>query len=94
LETRPDYINEKELTEMRELGATRVEIAFRRLTIRFLKNKRGHGVKEIIEATNLLRAFGFKITYHLMPGLPGATAKKDLELFKNYLATNASSRIR
>jgi elongator complex protein 3 len=83
LETRPDYIDEKELIEMRELGATRVELGVQAVDDRILaKNNRGHGVKEIAEATALLRAFGFKITYHLMPGLPGATAKKDLELFK------------
>jgi elongator complex protein 3 len=83
LETRPDYINEKELIEMRELGATRVELGVQAVDDSILaKNNRGHGVKEIAEATALLRAFGFKITYHLMPGLPGATAKKDLELFK------------
>jgi elongator complex protein 3 len=83
LETRPDYISEEELIEMRELGATRVELGVQVVDDRILaKNNRGHGVKEIAEATALLRAFGFKITYHLMPGLPGATAKKDLELFK------------
>ena len=83
LETRPDYINEKELIEMRELGATRVEIGVQAVDDKILtKNKRGHGVKEIAEATKLLRDFGFKVTYHLMPGLPGSTAKKDLALFK------------
>jgi len=83
LETRPDYINEKELIEMRELGATRVEIGVQAIDDKILeKNKRGHGVKEIAEATKLLRDFGFKITYHLMPGLPGSTAKKDLVFFK------------
>ena len=83
LETRPDYIDEKELVEMRELGATRVELGVQAVDDEILKkNHRGHGVEKIAEATALLRAFGFKITYHLMPGLPGATAKKDLELFK------------
>ncbi len=83
LETRPDYINEDELIEMRELGATRVELGVQAVDDEILKkNKRGHGVDKIAEATALLRAFGFKITYHLMPGLPGATAEKDLELFK------------
>jgi elongator complex protein 3 len=45
-------------------------------------NKRGHGVEAIAQATKLLRQFGFKITYHLMPGLPGSTAAKDLKMFK------------
>ena len=83
LETRPDYINEKELREMRELGCTRVEIGVQAIDDKILTlNKRGHGVKEIAEATKLLKQFGFKVTYHLMPALPGATPKKDLELFK------------
>ncbi|MDO8667476.1 MAG: tRNA uridine(34) 5-carboxymethylaminomethyl modification radical SAM/GNAT enzyme Elp3 [bacterium] len=83
LETRPDYINEKELWEMRELGATRVEIGVQAIDDKILKlNKRGHGVSEIVQATKLLKDFGFKVTYHIMPGLPGSTAKKDLAMFK------------
>jgi len=83
LETRPDYINEAELLEMRVLGATRVEIGVQAVDDRILKlNKRGHGVKEIAAATKLLKKFGFKVTYHLMPALPGATPKKDLAMFR------------
>ncbi|MFA6171362.1 MAG: tRNA uridine(34) 5-carboxymethylaminomethyl modification radical SAM/GNAT enzyme Elp3 [Patescibacteria group bacterium] len=83
LETRPDYINEKELWEMRALGCTRVELGVQAIDDKILKqNKRGHGVAEIAKATKLLKDFGFKVTYHLMPGLPGSTAKKDLAMFK------------
>jgi elongator complex protein 3 len=83
LETRPDYINIDELVQMRELGCTRVEIGVQAPDDEILKlNKRGHGVLEIVKATKLLRDYGFKVTYHLMPALPGATPAKDLELFK------------
>jgi elongator complex protein 3 len=83
LETRPDYINEKEVLEMRELGCTRVELGVQALDDKILeKNLRGHGVKEIIEATKLLKNYGFKVTYHIMPCLPGSSAKKDLMMFK------------
>ena len=83
LETRPDYINQRELEEMRIFGCTRVEIGVQAADDEILKlNKRGHGVKEIVEATKSLKEYGFKITYHLMPALPGATPKKDLEIFK------------
>jgi elongator complex protein 3 len=83
LETRPDYINDQELLEMRELGATRVEIGVQAIDDKILElNKRGHGVKEIIEATKLLRDYGFKITYHFMPALPGSTPAKDFTMFK------------
>ncbi len=83
LETRPDYINKSELIEMRELGCTRVEIGVQIIDDEVLDfNQRGHGVKEIINATRLLREFGFKITYHLMPGLPGSNVKNDVKKFK------------
>jgi elongator complex protein 3 len=87
LETRPDYIDEPELIQMRELGCTRVEIGVQAVDDRILKiNKRGHGVKEIAAATRLLKEYGFKVTYHLMPALPGATPAKDLSLFKSLFA--------
>lgn len=83
LETRPDYINDEELKEMRILGCTRVEIGVQAISDEILKfNKRGHGVKEIAEATDLLKKYGFKITYHFMPALPSSTPKKDLQMFK------------
>jgi len=83
LETRPDYLNEKELWQMRELGCTRVEIGVQIIDDKILKlNKRGHGVAEVVEATKLLKNFAFKVTYHLMQGLPGSNPKKDFKLFK------------
>ena len=83
LETRPDYIDDKELIEMRELGCTRVEIGVQAIDDKILKiNKRGHGVKEVADATKLLKNYGFKVTYHIMPGLPGSTPAKDIKMFK------------
>ncbi len=83
LETRPDYINEKEILQFREFGCTRVEIGVQAVDDKILKlNKRGHGVKEITESTLLLKKAGFKINYHLMPNLPGATPSKDFKMFK------------
>lgn len=83
LETRPDYISEEELKEMRDLGCTRVEIGVQAIDDRILeKNKRGHGVKEIVLANKKLKDYGFKITYHLMPALPGSTPKRDREMFE------------
>ncbi|MEI8360591.1 MAG: tRNA uridine(34) 5-carboxymethylaminomethyl modification radical SAM/GNAT enzyme Elp3 [bacterium] len=88
LETRPDYISENELQEMRELGCTRVELGVQAIDDEVLKlNKRGHKVEAIVEATSLLRNYGFKITYHLMPGLPGSTIEKDFLMFKKLFSS-------
>lgn len=82
LETRQDYINKTEVLEMRDLGCTRVELGVQAIDDDILKlNKRGHKNSETIRASKMLRDHGFKITYHLMPGLPGSTPKKDFEMF-------------
>lgn len=84
LETRPDYLTEKELIEMRELGCTRVEIGVQAIDDKILKlNRRGHNVEAINQATKKLKQFGFKVTYHFMPALPGSSPKKDIEMFKD-----------
>lgn len=36
----------------------------------------------MIEATRELKNAGFKVGYHIMPGLPGSSPAKDLKLFK------------
>jgi elongator complex protein 3 len=83
LETRPDTINEKEIEFYRELGATRVEIGVQTIFDDVLKkNRRGHTVEKTVIATKLLKDAGFKVGYHMMPGLLGSSFKKDLEMFK------------
>jgi elongator complex protein 3 len=83
LETRPDTLDEKEVRFYRELGATRVEIGVQSIFDDVLKiNRRGHDVSETIKATKLLKNAGFKVGYHLMPGLLGSSPQKDLEMFK------------
>lgn len=83
LETRPDYINEKEILNFRQLGCTRVELGVQSIYDDVLKlNKRGHLVQSTTQATKLLKDAGFKINYHMMPGLPGSTPKRDFEMFK------------
>lgn len=83
IETRPDFINEKEILFLRKLGVTRVELGVQTTDEEILKLiNRGHQVKEVVLATKLLRDAGFKITYHLMPGLPGSNFEKDITVLK------------
>lgn len=83
LETRPDYIDKKEIVRMRKLGATRVEIGVQITDDTILKkNRRGHSVQHTIKATRLLKQAGFKVTYHFMPNLYGSTTSKDLKSYK------------
>lgn len=83
IETRPDYVTEAEIRRLRELGVTRVELGVQILNDRILELiVRDHGTREIRQATKLLRDAGFKVAYHLMPNLPGATPEDDLETFR------------
>lgn len=82
-ETRPDFINEKEIKWMRGLGITRVELGVQSIYDDVLKlNLRGHGVKETISATKLLKDAGIKVCYQMMPNLPGSDLKKDEKTFE------------
>jgi elongator complex protein 3 len=78
IETRPDWINTEEIIRLRRYGVTRVEIGYQ-TTIDSINelNKRGHGNKESIEATKLLKDTGFKVVAHMMPGLLGADVAGD-----------------
>jgi len=79
IETRPDYATLKHANDMLTLGCTKVELGVQTIYDDILKKiKRGHTVKESVEATKTLKDLGFKINYHMMLGLPGADKNKDL----------------
>jgi len=80
LETRPDRCGEGEVDLMLELGATRVELGVQAADEGLLREAgRGHGVREVEEATRAARDAGMAVVYHLMLGLPGSDPERDLE---------------
>jgi len=80
IETRPDRINEDEVLFLRYLGVTRVEVGVQSTDNEILRLvRRGHTIEQVFQATKLLKEAGFKITYHLMPGLPGSNFEKDFQ---------------
>lgn len=83
VETRPDWCKEPHVDRMLSLGVTRVEVGVQNIydDIYALVN-RGHTVKDVIEATRILKDSGLKVVYHMMPGLPGSNFNRDLEAFK------------
>jgi elongator complex protein 3 len=83
VETRPDLINKQEILSLRNLGVTMVELGVQTIFDEVLKKcKRGHGEKESVFATKLLKDSGFKILYQMMPNLPRSNPDKDLKCFK------------
>ncbi len=87
IETRPDRINAEEVRRLREIGCTRVELGVQTLSDDILRlTKRGHTVEDVIRATALLKTAGFKVDYHILPGQPGSTPKRDLKDFRRVFA--------
>ena len=83
IETRPDFIDKKEILRLRLLGVTMVELGVQSIDEKILEiNQRGHGVKEIILATKLLKDAGFKVLYQMMLNLPGSNLEKDVKMFE------------
>jgi elongator complex protein 3 len=81
IETRPDWCRQEDIERMIEFGATRVELGVQTLDDEIYKLVgRGHKVSDVVNATRLLKEYGFKVHYHWMPGLPGSSPQHDLEL--------------
>lgn len=88
IETRPDHIDEKEIRRLRMLGVTKVEMGVQTTDDRIQElTKRGHDLKCVREAMKLLKDAGFKVSFHMMPNLPGSNPEIDKkmigELFEN-----------
>ncbi|MDA3837263.1 MAG: tRNA uridine(34) 5-carboxymethylaminomethyl modification radical SAM/GNAT enzyme Elp3, partial [Nanoarchaeota archaeon] len=83
IENRPDNCSEEEVKEMLSYGCTRVEIGVQMLDdYLYEKTNRGHTIQTVVDATKRLRDAGFKIGYHIMPGLPYSSIENDKEKFK------------
>ncbi|MFA5060793.1 MAG: tRNA uridine(34) 5-carboxymethylaminomethyl modification radical SAM/GNAT enzyme Elp3 [Candidatus Pacearchaeota archaeon] len=88
IETRPDFCTEVHIKDMLMFGATRVELGVQAIDDEiYVKVNRGHRVSDVIGATRRLKKAGFKIGYHLMPGIPGSNVKKDLKMFKRIFSS-------
>ena len=88
IETKPDWGLLKHGNMMLRLGCTRVELGIQTIYETVLKEThRGHTLQDSKDSIRSLRDLGFKLNFHMMPGLPGVNKEKDIacyeELFKN-----------
>ncbi len=83
VETRPDWFRLHHADTCLSYGATRVELGAQTVFDDVLfKMKRGHTVLDTIQATHIAKESGFKVCYHMMPGLPGSDLQRDLKAFR------------
>lgn len=83
VETRPDWCREEHVDLMLNLGVTRVEIGVQTIYdhIYSIVGRR-HSVSDVVRATRIAKDAGLKVTYHMMPGLPGSSRDMDVEMFR------------
>ena len=83
IETKPDYCKKEHVDMMLNYGVTRVEIGVQSLQERVYKLvNRGHNYNDVIESFQISKDAGYKITAHMMPGLPTMTPDGDIADFK------------
>lgn len=83
IENRPDNCSAKEIERLLEFGCTRMEIGVQIPDDEIYKKiNRGHTVQDVVDSSERLKNAGFKLGYHIMPGLPYSNMKKDMKMFK------------
>jgi len=92
IETKPDWAFTDQGIEMLNLGATRIELGVQTIYDEILRSvNRGHGIVDTKKSIADLRDLGFKLNFHMMPGLPDVdghriSKEKDVESLKEIFA--------
>ncbi len=79
ISTRPDYINKRILDNLKNYGVDIIELGVQSFCEDvLLATERGHGAKEVYNASSLIKAYGFELGLQLMIGLPTDTKSKSI----------------
>ena len=90
LETRPDYINLRQIRRLRKFNVTRLQIGVQHIDDDVLDYiERGCNLKDIIKGNNLWKKNGGKVDWHIMPDLPGSSKEKDIKMFEELFGVNS-----
>lgn len=89
LSTRPDAIDDDVLELLKRYGATTIELGAQSMCDDVLSfNRRGHTAQDVINASHLIRSYGFSLGLQMMTGLAKADDKKDVETCEELIALN------
>lgn len=92
ISTRPDYINEKILDILQQYNVKDIELGSQSLNEEVLAfAKRGHTVRDVENASQLIKSYGFSLGLQMMIGLPLDTVEKSKETAKKILKLGAES---
>lgn len=87
ISTRPDCIDEENLSLLKSYGVTSIELGAQSMDDAVLKaNGRGHTAKDVREASRMIREYGFSLGLQMMTGLYKSTPKLDFETAEQIVA--------
>ncbi len=77
LSTRPDYIDEKILTNLKKYGTDVIELGVQSFDPDVLRrSNRGHDADIVYKSSQMIKSWGFTLGIQLMIGLPGDSYEK------------------
>ncbi len=78
--TRPDAIDDEICSILKEYGVTAVELGAQSMNDEVLRlNRRGHTSQDVINASEMLKGYGFELGLQMMTGLYGSTDEDCIE---------------
>jgi len=84
--TRPDCIDEEELTFLKSYGVTAIELGAQSMDGDVLiRNERGHTPSDTVRASLLIKEFGFSLGLQMMTGLYGSNNEKDIYTAREFI---------
>lgn len=86
ISTRPDYIDENVLVLLKEYGVTTIELGAQSMDDDVLKfNNRGHSSQDVINASKLIKSYGFNLGLQMMTGLYKAIPEIDKRTAEEFI---------
>lgn len=80
ISTRPDCISEEILTVLKKYGVTAIELGAQSMSNKVLEaNDRGHTAEDVVNASTLIREYGFELGLQMMIGLYKSTGDDEFE---------------
>jgi histone acetyltransferase (RNA polymerase elongator complex component) len=87
ISTRPDFIDDEVLTILKKYGVTSIELGAQSMDDEVLKaNFRGHTSEDVVNASSLIKQYGFELGLQMMTGLYMDTDEKAIETAKKIIA--------
>lgn len=87
ISTRPDAVDEDILTLLKAKGVTAVELGAQSMDDEVLQaNRRGHTAQDVVNASQLIKQFGFELGLQMMTGLYKDTDEKAIQTAEEIIA--------